>query len=79
MYTKVDVVVEEIKDGSLMVRLNGERIGELGDVKPVTEIAELHELITVREKLRKPSKIVNEMDVEIVRRLALLLAWYITE
>jgi len=79
MYTKIEIAVDELKDGSLIVRFNDERIGELGEVKPLTEIAEIHDLIMVREKLRRPSKIVNDLDVEIVRRLAMLIAWYVTE
>ena len=79
MYAKIEIVVEEMKDGSLLVRLNGQNIGELGEVKPLRDIAEVNDLVNVREKLRRPSKIVNDLDVELVRRLAMLLAWYYTE
>ena len=79
MYTKIEIVVDELKDGSLVVKLNGEKVGELGEVKPLALMNEVHDLIMIREKLKRPSKIVNDLDVEIVRQLALLIAWYVTE
>jgi len=79
MYTKIVIVVDEMKDGSLVVKLNGEKIGELSEVKPAVWITEVHDLVTIREKLKRPSKIVNDLDIEIVRQLAMLIAWYVTE
>jgi hypothetical protein len=79
MYTKIEIVVDELKDGSLVVKLNGEKVGELGEVKPLAVMNEVHELVTIRERLKRSSKLVNDLDVEIVRQLALLIAWYVTE
>jgi len=79
MYTKIEIVVDELKDGSLVVKLNGEKVGELGEVKPLSLMNEVHELVTIRERLKRPSKLANDLDVEIVRQLALLIAWYVTE
>ena len=79
MYTKIEIVVDELKDGSLVVKLNGEKVGELGEVKPLAWMNEVHELVTIRERLKRSSKLVNDLDVEIVRQLALLIAWYVTE
>jgi len=79
MYTKIEIVVDEMKDGSLVVKLNGEKIGELSEVKPLALMNEVHDLISIREKLKRSSKLMNDLDVEIVRQLALLIAWYVTE
>ena len=79
MYTKIEIVVDEMKDGSLVVKLNGEKIGELSEVKPLALMNEVHELISIREKLKRSSKLMNDLDVEIVRQLAMLIAWYVTE
>ena len=79
MYTKIEIVVDEMKDGSLVVKLNGEKVGELSEVKTLALMNEVHELVTIRERLKRSSKIANDLDVEIVRQLALLIAWYVTE
>ena len=79
MYAKIEIEIEEEKDGSLILKYNGMKIGDLNDVKPIDEIDELHDLIKVREKIMKSVKLPNDIDKEIEHKLAKLLAWYYTE
>ena len=83
MYAKIEIEIEEEKDGSLTLRYNGIKLGDLNDVKPIDEINEVHDLINVREKImsssRLPDNITKEINKEIEHRLAKLLAWYYTE
>jgi hypothetical protein len=79
MRAKIEIEIEEEKDGSLMLKYNGMKIGDLNDVKPIDEINEVHDLIKVREKIMSSSKLVNDLNKEIEYRLAKLLAWYYTE
>jgi hypothetical protein len=79
MRAKIEIEIEEEKDGSLTLKYNGMKIGDLNDVKPIDEINEVHDLIKVREKIISSSKLVNDLNKEIEHRLAKLLAWYYTE
>jgi hypothetical protein len=79
MYAKIEIEIEEEKDGSLTLKYNGIKIGDLNDVKPIDEINEVHDLIKVREKIMSSSKLLNDLNKEIEYRLAKLLAWYYTE
>jgi hypothetical protein len=79
MRAKIEIEIEEEKDGSLTLKYNGMKIGDLNDVKPIDEINEVHDLIKVREKILNSSKLVNDLNKEIEHRLAKLLAWYYTE
>ena len=79
MRAKIEIEIEEEKDGSLTLKYNGIKIGDLNDVKPIDEINEVHDLIKVREKILNSSKLVNDLNKEIEHRLAKLLAWYYTE
>ncbi len=79
MYAKIEIEIQEEKDGSLTLKYNGMKIGDLNDVKPIDEINEAHDLIKVREKIMSSSKLLNDLNKEIEYRLAKLLAWYYTE
>jgi hypothetical protein len=79
MYAKIEIEIEEEKDGSLTLKYNGMKIGDLNDVKPIDEINEVHDLIKVRDKIMSSSKLLNDLNKEIEHRLAKLLAWYHTE
>ena len=79
MRAKIEIEIEEEKDGSLTLKYNGMKIGDLNDVKPIDEINEVHDLIKVREKIMSSSKLLNDLNKEIEYRLAKLLAWYYTE
>ena len=79
MYAKIEIEIEEEKDGSLTLKYNGMKIGDLNDVKPIDEINEVHDLIKVRDKIMSSSKLLNDLNKEIEHRLAKLLAWYNTE
>jgi len=79
MYAKIEIEIEEEKDGSLTLKYKGMKIGDLNDVKPIDEINEVHDLIKVREKIMSSSKLLNDLNKEIEHRLAKLLAWYHTE
>jgi len=79
MRAKIEIEIEEEKDGSLTLKYNGMKIGDLNDVKPIDEINEVHDLIKVREKIMSSSKLLNDLNKEIEHRLAKLLAWYYTE
>jgi hypothetical protein len=79
MYAKIEIEIQEEKDGSLTLKYNGMKIGDLNDVKPIDEINEAHDLIKVREKIMSSSKLPNDINKEIEHRLAKLLAWYYSE
>ena len=79
MYLKIEIEIEEEKDGSLTLEYNGMKIGDLNDVKPIDEINEVHDLIKVREKIMSSGKLPDNINKEIEHRLAKLLAWYYTE
>ncbi|CAD98969.1 hypothetical protein AFV1_ORF75 [Captovirus AFV1] len=75
MHAKIEIEIEEEKDGSLILKYNGMKIGDLNDVNPADELRLVNELIKVREKEMSTS----DINKEIEHRLAKLLAWYYTE
>ena len=79
MRAKIEIEIEEEKDGSLIIRYNGVKIGELGDIKPIDEASDVYDLIKVREKLMNSVKLSDDINKEIQYKLAKLLAWYYTE
>jgi len=79
MYAKIEIEVEEEKDGGLTLKFNGMKLGDLDDLKPIDEINQVHDLVKVREETMRCNKLVNDLNKEIVYRLAKLLAWYYTE
>jgi len=79
MRVKIEIIIEQEKDGSMVATYNGIRIGEVDNVKPIDEISELRDIIVLREKLVNSIKLSDNINEEIQRRLVRLLAWYYTE
>jgi len=71
------IEIDEEKHGGLVVKIDGKEMGDLG-IDPVYEINAIKDMMKVRMKIGS-GKIVEDLNSEIVRRLALLLAWYLLE
>ena len=73
----VTIEIEEEKHGGLVVKIDGDEIGDL-NIDPLYELNSIKDMMKVRMEIGA-GKIVEDLNSEIVRRLALLLAWYLTE
>jgi len=76
---KIEIEIEQEKDGELILKYNGVNLGELNDLNPIDEINKLSDLIRVREKVTSLIKLRNLLSKEIEYKLVRLLAWYHTE
>jgi len=71
------IEIDEEKHGDLIVKIDGKEIGDL-NIDPLYELNSIKDMMKVRMEIGA-GKIVEDINNEIVRRLALLLAWYLTE
>ena len=90
MRATIEIRIDELKDGSLVVKYNGTELGDI-DINPIDQMNEVSDLIKIRDKLVSFSqlrnnlncevinKLLNDLNEEIEHRLAKLLAWYYTE
>lgn len=86
MRLKIEINVEEMKDGAFLTKLGDKVLGDAGDVDPIKEINRLYDLITVKEYIGKldfigdkAPEIRKEFNNAIREKLALLLAYYYIE
>jgi len=77
VHISVTIEIEEEKHGGLVVKIDGKEIGDL-NIDPLYELNSIKDMMKVRMEIGA-GKIVEDVNNEIVRRLALLLAWYLTE
>jgi len=77
VHVKAVIEIDEEKHGGLVVKIDGKEIGDLS-IDPLYELNSIKELMKVRMNMGS-GKIVEDLNSEIVRRLALILAWYLTE
>jgi len=76
---KIEIEIEQHKDGSLTLKYNGTTLGDVSDVKPIDEINKVSALIKFREKIVNDAELSNLFDKAIEYSLVKLLAWYCTE
>jgi len=77
VHVKAVIEIDEEKHGGLMVKIDGNEIGDLS-IDPLYELNSIKDMMKVRMEIGA-GKIIEDLNSEIVRRLALLLAWYLTE
>jgi len=76
VHISVTIEIDEEKHGGLVVKMDGNEIGDLS-IDPLYELNSIKDMMRVR--MHSTGKIVEDLNNEIIRRLALLLAWYLTE
>ena len=76
VHISVTIEIDEEKHGGLVVKMDGNEIGDL-NIDPLYELNSIKDMMRVR--MHSAGKIVEDLNNEIIRRLALLLAWYLTE
>ncbi len=86
MRLKIEVNVEEMKDGVFLAKLGDKVLGDAGSLDPIKEINRLYDLITVKEYIGKldflgdkAPEIKKDFNNTIREKLALLLAYYYIE
>ena len=76
---KIEIDIEQQKDGGLALKYNGINLGELNNLNPIDEINKVSALIKFREKIVGDTELQNLFDKAIEYSLVKLLAWYYTE
>ena len=76
---KIEIDIEQQKDGGLTLKYNGVNLGELNNLNPIEEINKVSTIIKFREKIVGDTEFQNLLDKAIEHSLVKLLAWYCTE
>ena len=76
---KIEIDIEQQKDGGIALKYNGANLGELNNLNPIDEINKVSVLIKFREKIMNDTELQNLLDKAIEYSLVKLLAWYCTE
>jgi len=76
---KIEIDIEQQKDGGIALKYNGVNLGELNNLNPIDEINKVSVLIKFREKIMNDTELQNLLDKAIEYSLVKLLAWYCTE
>jgi hypothetical protein len=86
MRLKIEIEINELKDGEFLAKLGDKVLGDAGSIDPVKEVNRVYDLITVKEYIGKldflgdkAPELRKEFNNAIREKLALLLAYYYIE